>query len=301
MISAYEGSEMSISSVRKNWLYYLMLLPALLLSCAVILLPAIQTVVTSFTDWNGMSNEKTFVGLANYAELFGDRIFRIALTNNLKWMVVYLTIPLLIAMFVSFVLYRKEQRTFFLCSYMIPYIIAPIANAIIWQNMVFSPLSGVIGYLNNTFGWSLSSPLSDTSTALFGVAGVSIWRYWGFLAIVLTAALRQISSEQIEAAKVEGASAWQMFRMVAFPNIRPTFMLLVAMLVIQSFIVYDYVYLLTKGGPANATEVLGTLSYSYAFSRFRYGMASAVSLIMTVLGLGASILYVRSNRKEEQV
>ncbi len=276
-----------------------MILPALALSLCIIAVPAVETVITSFTDWNGMSSTKKFVGLQNFRELFGNRIFKKALLNNFKWLAVYMTVPMLIAVFVSYVLYRRKKgTTFFLSTYMIPYIIAPVANAIIWLNMIFSPVSGLISFINKTFGLSLPSPLANTSSALFGVAGVSIWRYWGFLAIVLVAALRQIPDEQIEAAKIEGASGFQVFRYVAFPNILPTAKLLISLLIIQSFIVYDYVYLLTKGGPANSTEVLGTVAYSYAFSRFRYGMASAVSLIMTLLGLVASTLYVRSSRKE---
>lgn len=286
--------------VKRNWLYYVMILPALILSCSIIAVPAVETVVTAFTDWNGMSSTKTFVGFQNFIELFSNRVFKKALLNNFKWLAVYLTVPMLLAVFVSYVIYtRKKGTTFFLSSYMIPYIIAPVANAIIWLNMVFSPVSGVIGFLNKTFGLSLTSPLANTSTALFGVEGVSIWRYWGFLAIVLVAAFRQIPNEQIEAARIEGASGFQIFRYVALPNIMPTVKLLLSLLIIQSFIVYDYVYLLTKGGPANSTEVLGTVAYSYAFSRFRYGMASAVSLVMTLLGLVASLLYVRSSKKEE--
>lgn len=292
---------MNVKNLKKNWLLYCMLIPALALSCSIILVPACQTVVTSFTDWNGMSEKKNFIGFQNFVELFNNRVFKKAIVNNIKWMLVYLTVPLLIALLVSFLLYQKKKgKTFYQVIYMIPYIIAPIANSIIWLNMIYSPLSGVIGFLNTQFGWQLKSPLSSTKTALFGVAGVSIWRYWGFLAIVFVAALRQIPEEQIEAARVEGANGFQVFRYVAFPNIMPTFRLLVSMIIIQSFIVYDYVYLLTKGGPANSTEVLGTVAYSYAFSRFRYGMASATSIIMTLLGLSASILYVKSNKKENQ-
>ena len=246
-----------------------------------------------------MSSQKTFVGLQNFKELFENRVFKKALSNNFKWLAVYLTIPMIVATFVSFIIYRKKKgTTFFLSAYMIPYIIAPVANAIIWLNMVFSPLSGIIGFINRTFNLNLTSPLANTTSAIFGVAGVSIWRYWGFLAIVLVAALRQIPHEQIEEAKVEGATGFQVFRFVALPNIMPTAKLLISLLIIQSFIIYDYVYLLTKGGPANSTEVLGTVAYSYAFTRFRFGMASAVSLIMTLLGLVASVLYVRSSRKE---
>lgn len=285
----------------KNRLYYAMILPALVLSCCIILIPALQTIVTSFMEWNGIGSTKIFIGLDNFKELLNNRIFKKAITNNIKWMGMYLCIPLVISLVVSFFLYRrKEGRTFFQSLYMIPYIIAPIANSIIWLNMIYSPLSGVFSFLNMNLGLQLKSPLSNPATALFGVGAVSIWRYWGFLSIVFLAALRQIPVEQIEAAKVEGATGFQVYRYVAFPNILPTVRLMIALIIIQSFILYDYIYLLTKGGPANSTEVLGTVAYSYAFSRFRFGMASATSLIMALLGIAPSILYISSNHKEMQ-
>lgn len=281
--------------------YVLLLMPSLLLSFCVILVPAFQTVVTSFTEWNGMSNVKTFVGLQNYIELFNNEIFRMAVVNNIKWMIIYLIVPVAISMMAAYLLYtrRTGAKTAFQTVYLLPYIIAPIANSIIWLNMIYSPVSGIIGFLNSTFGWELHSPLTNVDTAIFGVAAVDIWRYWGFLTVVFLASLRQIPEEQIEAAEVEGANFWQIFKSVCFPNILPTFRLMLIMIVIQSFTVFDYVYLLTRGGPANSTEMLGTVAYSYAFTRFRYGMASATSLIMSLLGLIASIFYVRFNRKEE--
>lgn len=284
-----------------SWQYYLLLLPSLGLSFAIILFPAFRTVITSFTDWNGMSATQNFVGWQNYRELFSNDVFKKSITNNFRWMVIYLTIPIVISLINSYFLFgTRKSRTFYQMVFLMPFIIAPIANSIIWLNMIYSPVSGLVGFLNKTYAWKLKSPLSSTSTALFGIAAVDIWRYWGFLAVVFLASLRQIPSEQIEAAEVEGASAWQVYRYVCFPNILPTFRLMIILIVIQSFMVFDYVYLLTRGGPAHATEMLGTVAYSYAFSRFRYGMASAVALIMSLIGFVASLFYVRFNKSETQ-
>lgn len=283
-----------------TWYYYLLVIPALALSLSVILVPTVMTVLTSFTDWNGLTPDKNFIGLDNYKELFSDRVFRHALVNNFKWMAMFLTIPVCVGLLSAFLLMRrKRSRSFYQVTYLFPYVIAPTANALLWLYMIFNPSAGVFGYLRN-MGFNVSSPFSQTSTALFGVAAVDMWHYWGFLAVVYLASLRQTPEEQVEAAYVEGANGWQVFRHVYFPNILPTFRLLMIMIIIQSFLTFDYIYLLTKGGPAHATETLSTQTYEYAFAAFRFGKASASALIMSALGLAASLLYLRFSRKEEQ-
>jgi raffinose/stachyose/melibiose transport system permease protein len=216
-------------------------------------------------------------------------------------MILFLTIPVILALVVSWcLLYRRKVRNVCQAVFLLPYIIAPIANALLWMNMIYSPTTGVLGYLKKT-GFNISSPISGTGTALLGVAGVDMWHYWGFLAVVYLAALRQTPFEQIEAAVVDGANGGQLFAHVYFPSLLPTFKLMMIMIVIQSFLTFDYVYLITAGGPAHATEMLSTLAYTYAFSMFQFGRAAAVSIIMSFFGLAASVIYIRLNRREEQL
>lgn len=276
--------------------------PAVILSVCVILIPSITTIVSSFTDWNGISSDMNFVGVSNYAELIGDSVFGKALTNNIKWMIMYLTVPVLLALAASMCLLKqKKGRSVFQVIFLLPYVIAPIANALIWLNMIYSPVTGLFGFLKNVLGWSwISSPLTSTDSALVGVAVVDIWHYWGYLAVVFLSALRQTPTDYIEAATVDGCNGWQLFRYVYFPSMLPTFKLMMVLIVIQSFLQFDYVYLLTSGGPAHATEMLGTLTYNYAFTLFQFGKAAAIAVMMSVLGLIASVIYARMNRSESQ-
>ena len=287
---------MSGRRIRQKIPYYLLMAPA------VILIPSITTIVSSFTDWNGISSDMTFVGASNYAELIGDSVFGKALTNNIKWMIMYLTIPVLLALAAPMCLLKqKKGRSAFQVIFLLPYVIAPIANALIWLNMIYSPVTGLFGFLKNVLGWSwVASPLTSTSSALVGVAVVDIWHYWGYLAVVFLAALRQTPGDYIEAATVDGCNGWQLFRYVYFPSMLPTFKLMMVLIVIQSFLQFDYVYLLTSGGPAHATEMLGTLTYNYAFTLFQFGKAAAIAVMMSVLGLIASVIYARMNRNESQ-
>lgn len=287
-------------TLKNTWKYYLLLLPALLLSFGVVLIPAIQTVITSFTDWNGLTEKINFIGLQNYRELFADKEFYQIIFNNLKWMGLFLVIPVILGMSASLALIGKSRsRTVYQVIFLIPYVMAPIANAIIWQVMIYSPLTGLVSVLKKA-GLPVSSPISSTATALFGVAAVDIWHYWGFLAVIYLAALRQTPQDQIEAAKMEGAKRWQIVRYIYFPNVKSTFILMEIMIVIQSFMNFEYVFLLTRGGPGKSTMMMGVYAYEAAFSALQLGKASAVSLIMSILGLAASVFYVRFNRQEEQ-
>lgn len=290
---------MSPERIKQKIPFYMLVLPAVALSTAVILIPSLTTIGSSFTDWNGISTDMNFVGLQNYRELLSNETFVKALTNNLKWMCMYLVIPVALAMVASVCLLHTKNRTFFQVAFLLPYVIAPIANALIWLDVIYSPVTGLFGFLRSHFGWmGLTSPLTKTNTALVGVAAVDIWHYWGYLCVVYLAALRQTPMDHIEAATLDGCTGWQLFRYIYFPSMLPTFKLMMMLIVIQSFMQFDYVYLLTSGGPANATEMMGTQTYTYAFTLFQFGKAGAIAVMMSLIGLVASVSYTRLSRNE---
>ena len=130
------------------------------------------------------------------------------------------------------------------------------------------------------------------------VASVDLWHWWGFLAVIFLAAYRQVDSAQIEAAVIDGASFFQLMRYVLIPAIRPTITLMIIMTIIWSFLAFDFVYVLTQGGPAYASEVLSTLSYRYAFYNYTMGPAAAVALVISFFGLIATFFYVRIQQRE---
>lgn len=280
-----------------NW-NYLLIAPALLLSVSIILIPGIMTVFYSFTDWNGLSPNVKFIGLKNFIELFNDKIFFRAITNNVIWVLMFLTIPVCIGMLAAMLLLgRKKTRSIYQVGFLIPYILAPSVNAMLWLNIMFSPISGVVAALRN-LGLDLSSPLANMKTAIYACAGVDIWHYWPYLTVIYLAALRQTPMDQVESGRVEGCNAWQLFRYVYLPNIMSTVSLMFIMITIGSFLAFDYIKLLTGGGPAHATEVLGTYAYSFAFSSMKVGKAAAVGLFISFFGLIASGIYTRISRKE---
>lgn len=219
---------------RKYWRYYLMLLPALAISVAIILIPAITTIFTSFTDSDGISKQFHWVGLQNYYELLGNSVFVQSLGNNLMWMIIFMFIPVGIAVLTAACLITKRRgRNFYQVIFLIPYVIAPIANALIWLTMIYNPLTGIVGWLK-AHGVAVSSPLSNPSSALYGVAAVDIWHYWGFLCVIFFAALRQTSTDQLEAATLDGCNGVQLFRYIYFPSMLPTFKIMLSMIMLHT-------------------------------------------------------------------
>jgi len=282
----------------KSWKYYLLVMPALLLSVSVVLIPGILTAYVAFTDWNGVSPEMKWIGFQNFQAIFRDKVFWQALSDNIRWMLLFLTIPVVIGLLTATLLLRRKRgRTAYQMIFLFPYVLAPVTNAILWLNIILNPVSGVMGYIQK-MGFPLRAPLGNISTALYAVAMVDIWHYWGFLTVVYLAALRQTPVEQVEAAMSEGANGWQLFRFVYLPSIRPTVQLMFILIIIFSFLTFDYIYLLTGGGPAHATEMLSTYAYTFAFSAFQFGKAAAVGLMMSIFGLMASFAYTWMSRKE---
>jgi len=280
-----------------NIQYYFFIIPALLLSLLLVLVPAIMTFGAALTNWDGMSTP-SFVGLNNFRNLFNDHVFWIAIGNNLRWAIIFLTIPMAIGLFVSALLQkRKKSSTVFQIIFLLPYVLSPVANALIWQNIVLDPISGLLGFISRNY-FSLSNPLTDTNTALYAVAAIDIWHFWGYLVVVFFSAMRQTPDDQLEVAFLEGASSVQVFWNVTLPNILPTIALMIALVTIFSFLTFDYIFLITQGGPARATEMLSTFAYKFAFTSFQVGKAAAIGLTISFFGLIASFFYVWISKSE---
>lgn len=272
--------------------------PALLINAAIILVPALLTVLMAFVAWDGASSPE-WVGLGNFRDMAADPVFWSALGNNVKWTAIFLVVPIAVGMVAACcLLVVKHGSNFFQVVYFLPVIIATVITGRIWQGMIFNPVSGIAGWLS-LHGIPAGDPLANPDWALLGVASVDLWHWWGFLAVIFYAALRQVDQSQIEAARLDGARFPALLRYVLLPAIRPTIVLMMVMTVIWSFLVFDFVYVLTQGGPAFSSEVLSTLAYRNAFYDFQVGRAAAVALVITLFGLAATIVYMRIQTSEE--
>jgi raffinose/stachyose/melibiose transport system permease protein len=228
--------------------------------------------------------------------LFHDMDYRRALLNNLGWLCFFLTVPFIVSLFAASMLARVRRGGMFIrTSLFVPYVLPAVITASIWRNLM-SPTLGIgaqlskMGFPGLDVAW-----LGQPKTALVSIAFVDNWHFWGFLMVLFLSAMQGIAPELYEAARIDGASRWQEFRHITIPGIRPTIVFMLLMVAIWSFLVFDYVWILTQGGPAGASEVLGSLVYKQAFMRFEAGYASAIGLSMSFLaGVIISVfLYLR--------
>jgi raffinose/stachyose/melibiose transport system permease protein len=210
--------------------------------------------------------------------------FRRAFLNNLSWLAFFLTIPFFVSLFAASMLARVQRGSMFIrTALFIPYVLPAVITASIWRNLL-SPTLGIGPVLAK---WGITgldrAYLGQPETALLAIAFVDNWHFWGFLMVLFLAAMQNIPPELYEAARIDGATRWQEFRYITLPGIRPTIVFMLLMVSIWSFLVFDYIWILTQGGPAGASDVLGTLVYKQAFMRFEAGYASAIGLTMSFL------------------
>lgn len=269
------------------------MLPLIIINLVVVFVPSLSSVYYSFTDWTGIGGAN-FIGLQNYQALFKDSEFLNGLWHNVLWTIFFLIVPMAMGLFGAFALSRiRRFQMIFRVLYFIPYIVASVVNASIWES-ILDPQSG--------FGAVLHiNPLGNPATALWSVAFVNNWAWWGFLVVVFLAAMQGINPSLYEAAEMDGAGATRQFFSIMLPGIRPTFAFLGLMTIIWSFLAFDYVYIMTQGGPAGSTDLLSTVLYRDAFTNLQGGYASAIGVVMALISaiVVSAYLIIRRVRKWE--
>lgn len=271
---------------RKTVVSWLFIMPIFLIHLIVVAGPSLSAFYYSLTEWSGLG-EAEFIGLENFRELiFEDMTYRRALRNNLVWLSFFITVPFILALVTAGLLAQVRRGSmFFRTTLFIPYILPSVIVASIWRNLL-SPSVGIGGQLAKAGleGADIAF-LGNTKLALLAIAFVDNWHFWGFLMVLFLAAMQSIPVDLYDAAKIDGANRWQEFWNVTIPGIRPTLAFMLMMVAVWSFLVFEYVWLLTQGGPAGASEVLGTMIYKQAFNRFEAGYAAAIGLTMSLFAV----------------
>ncbi len=271
--------------------------PLLLLQLAVIVGPALFNVGFAFTEWRGFDTP-VFNGIENFERLFADSVFWLALGHNIQWTLFFLTVPISMALIGAFLVSRlRRGQMIFRILYFIPYIVAPVVNAEIWR-YILNPLHGIGAQLERHLGWGWANIgfFTDRDLVLWSIANVDNWHWWGFLFVLYLTAMQSVSRDLYDAAKVDGASAWEQFRHVTVPGIRPTLFYTLMITLSGSFLIFDYVWILTEGGPARGSEVLGSYMYKQAFYGFEMGYSAAIALGMTAIAAAFSLVFVAARR-----
>jgi len=281
---------------RKALIAWLFMLPLLAVNVLVIVGPATESVYYSFTNWTGIGGAK-FIGITNFRTMFTSGDFWTAMLHNILWTAFFLVVPISMGLAGAFMLSRiRRFQMLFRVLYFIPYMLATIISAVVWENLL-SPTNGVGVGLGNWGIHAFENFLGDPHLALPTVAFVNNWQWWGFLVVMFLAAMSGINPALYEAARIDGASAWQEFWRITLPSIRPTLMFLALMTIIWSFLIFDYIYIMTQGGPADTTQVVGTLMYQEAFQDQAAGYASAMGLTLGFISICVVAVYIRLRKR----
>lgn len=275
------------------------LLPPLLIYGVAVLLPILQSLFLSFYSWDGIS-DRTFVGLDNYRRMFtGDDVFWTAFTNSWGYLVICMVIQLGAALIVANLLLTLTRgRELVKTLYLLPAVISTVAIAFLFQRIYSTSPTGL---LNQILGWvglsGVEQPwLSNVHTVLAAVSIPEGWRFSGLYMLIIYAGFLAVPRELEEAARIDGASGWQVFTKIRFPYIRPVWYTCIVLAVTFGLRGFDIPYLLTNGGPGQSSELLTTYMYKTAFTSTDYGYASSVSVFIVIeclLAVGFILLLQR--------
>ncbi len=283
----------------RRWLVgALFLAPALLLHLCVVGIPALVTFGLALTNWDGLKAPQ-FVGLANFVEIFTrDDVFARAFTNNLRWLGVFLTLPVMLGLLAAILTSGVGRiQLLYRTVYFLPYIF-PAAVVARMFNYLYHPFYGVNRIFKQVGLNALVHPwLGDPNIVLYAVLFASFWHFWGFDFLVFLSALQQIDRALYECAATEGANRFEVFRYITLPLLRPTLVFILLITTLWSFNAFDYVYIMTQGGPAHASEVMATWIYGAAVADRRAGYASALAVMLTLISSGVIGAYIYLRRK----
>ena len=287
-----------MSRLHNNSLF-LFLLPALLILFVFTLLPALWATYISFTDL-ALTGPKAlnygFIGLRNYVELFADRDFHHSLWLSIQYTVYTNHGQFVLGLSAALILSRRKLRgqNVLLAVIVLPMVIPGITQALIWSSMFGAEQYGT---LNRIVGWFGIDPVLWLRVApMFSIVLVNFWNNAGFAMILFLAGLENIPNEIIESAKMDGANGWQMLTRIKLPLIRYVVMLWLLLNTIGCLGMFDLVFGLTRGGPGNATEILGIYVYNQGFQFFELGYGSAAAMIMLLISLIFAFIYLRLMR-----
>lgn len=292
-------SEDRVKRFNHNVAIFLFLLPTLLLIGVYIIYPIVMSFWLSFFEWDGIAPKKTFIEFKNWIDLLNDTVFWHSLLNNIKIIILSLVIEMPIAILIAVILDRGGKKfDIFKSLFYLPMLMSSVAIGVLFK-YIYDPQFGLITAILNIFNISGKDWLGDPAIALYSVIAVICWEYIPFYMIFFIAAISNIPQELYEAAKIDGATQTQYFWRIEMPLLIPSIKTASILSLIGSLKYFDLIYVMTEGGPANATELMATYMYKNAFASFKMGygstIASAMFLIITTAGL---IAYNATRQKE---
>lgn len=287
-------TRVALAEERAAWLF---LAPSLVLFAIFTAIPVISAFFISFTQWN-LFNEVTWVGLGNYLELAKDEIFAKVLGNTAYFVLVSVPVQIVLALLCALVLNRGiKGQTFFRVVYFLPVVTSTIAAALVWA-WLFNSNFGLINAALSLVGVTdLPKWMGSTRWAMPAIIIVSIWQNLGYAMVLFLAGLQNIGKDVHDAAALDGATGWDRFWHITLPLLSPTTFFVLVISIIGSFQVFELVLVMTKAGPANATNTLVYYIYQNGFQFYQMGYASAAAMVLFLIVLAFTLVQYRLQRR----
>ncbi len=278
--TARKGRPLGASS----WTPYLFLVVPLALFLMWVIGPLFYSFYLSLTDWDGISAPR-LVGLANYRRLFDDPIFYTALWNNVKWLISFITVPVVMGLALAMALNRNIPGARLIKAiFYSPYILSLVVVGLIF-GWIYLPAGGLLNSTLSGLGLGALSKgwLSDKGLATWCIIAAAVWRQVGYVMTLYLAGLQGVDPSLVDASKVDGANSWQAFRHVILPLLNPVTVVVIVISIIDSLRSFDLVYIMTRGGPANASTVMANFMYIEAFNNYNMGYAATIAVILFLI------------------
>ena len=285
---------------RNNLTAYSFIAPNFIGFCIFTLIPMVFAIGLSFFNWD-VQHAIEFVGLKNFLDLAGDKTFKTAFVNTIVYCAGTVPLTLVCSLGLALLLNQNVKlRNFFRTVSFFPYVASLVAVAAVW-NMIFSPSMGPVNMLLSSLGVeNLPRWAAGKDTAMITVILFSVWKNMGYYMVIYLAGLQGTNPVLVEAAELDGASKWHVFWHVTLPQLRPTTFFVTITLTIASFKVYDQMYMITQGGPGDATITLVYDIYNIAFVNTpKYGYASAVAMVLFALVLAITLFQFRNSSNND--
>lgn len=285
--------------MHKNFKYYILifLVPSLMGYLIFSLLPIFSALYLSFTSWDVIGGKPTLIGLENYKNIFTTDEFYRVMGNTMKFILLYIPLIMISSFSVALLFDSKVKGvTGFRILLFVPVLTSWVAGSIIWK----SALNGQYGLVNNLLGLvGIEGPgwLTDTKWSMISIVMVSIWKDLGFFSLIIFGGLRGINKTVYEAAKIDGASSFQILRNITLPLVSPTLFFVLITTMINSFQLFPQVMVMTGGGPLGSTQVIVERIYTYGFKYFNMGYATALSMILLAIIVSITIIQLVLQKK----
>ncbi|WP_435925085.1 carbohydrate ABC transporter permease [Paenibacillus sp. DYY-L-2] len=278
-------------ALRNPLIYILFVLPALILFLAFFIYPVFTAINNSFTSWNGISKNVTYIGFDNYATAFKDEAFWRSVKNNVYFILFSCLIQVpLIVIFSLLIANVKRLKGLYKTAVFMPSIMSTAVIGILW-GFIYNPDFGLANQLLGVFGISPVYWLSDKNWAMLSILITNAWQWTGFYIVMVLAAILAIPKELEEAAAIDGATGFQRAFKITIPLVMPIISVVIMLSIAGAMKAADIVLVMTKGGPAGSTDVMATYMIRYAITSFKHGFGNSIAVLIFVFTIIITVIY----------